>query len=117
MAVNFSPDVCLPKDPAGFGAWLTGHYYEHLVMAKKAASLITPVAVPNFDILSWRDEPEFVTGWLNNHEAIHVQLRFGANLTGIDFSLVDFSNDEEFSEWLDDHAQEHADLRQIYGIS
>lgn len=117
MAVNFQPDVCLPKDPAGFGAWLNGHYYEHIVMAQKAAQLLKPVIVPNFDVLSWRDEPEFVTAWLNNHEAIHVQLRVGANLTGIDLSLVNFADDEQFSEWMDDHAQEHLDLRRIYGIT
>lgn len=117
MTVNFQPDVCLPHDPAGFGAWLTGHYYEHLVMAQKAAGLTDPVLVPQFDILSWRAEPEYVTNWLVNHEAIHDALRTGANLTGIDLSLVDFTNDDEFSEWLDIHAQEHIELRQIYGIS
>lgn len=117
MTINFQPDVVLPKDPAGFGRWLTGHYYEHLVLAKAAAALSTPVIVPNYDILAWRDEPEFVTNWLVNHEAMHAQLRVGANLTGIDFSLVDFSNDDEFSEWIDDHSQEHIDLRRIYGIT
>lgn len=117
MVVNFQPDVCLPKDPAGFGAWLTGHFYEHQVLAKRAAALIVPVSVPNFDIFSWRDEPEFVTAWLNNHQSIHVALRSGANITGIDFSLVDFSNDDEFSSWQDDHAQEHIVLREIYGVT
>lgn len=117
MTVNFQPDVCLPKDPAGFGLWRTGHYYEHLVLAQKAAALAKPVSVPDFDIFSWRDEPEFVQQWLVSHEAIHSQLRVGANLTGIDFSLVDFSNPQQFLEWMDDHAQEHIALRSIYGIS
>lgn len=117
MTVNFQPDVCLPKDPAGWGRFLTGHYYEHLVLAQKCAALATPVIVPNFDILSWKDEPEFVQQWLINHESMHSQIRVGTNVTGVDFSLVDFSDDEEFLEWLDDHSQEHITFRQILGIT
>lgn len=116
MTVLFQPDTVLPKDPAGFGRWLTGHYYEHIVLASAAAALTVPINVPNFDIFAWKDEPEFVTGWLVNHEAMHSQLRVGANLTGIDFSLVDLSDDQEFLEWMDNHRNEHIDLRSIYGI-
>lgn len=117
MTAFFQPDVVLPKDPAGFGRWLTGHYYEHIVLRQAAAALTTPVIVPDFDIFAWKDEPNFVTQWLVNHEAMHSQLRVGANLTGIDLSLVDFSNDDEFLEWMDNHRQEHNDLRSIYGIT
>lgn len=117
MTVNFQPDIVLPKDPAGFGHWLTGHYYEHIVLAKKCAALTTPVNVPNFDVLSWKDEPEFVQQWLVNHQAMHSQIRVGTNVTGIDFSLVDFSKDDEFLEWMDDHSQEHITFRGILGIT
>lgn len=117
MTVNFQPDNCLPKDPAGFGQWRTGHYYEHVVLAQKCAALAKPLIVPGFDILSWRDEPEFVQGWMVAHQAIHVAIRQATNVTGIDFSLVDFSDDEAFSEWMDDHSQEHIAFRQILGIT
>lgn len=117
MTVSFQPDLVLPKDPAGFGRWLNGHYYEHLQMRQLCAGLSTPVVVPDYDILSWRDEPQFAQQWLVNHEAIHSQIRFATNVTGIDFSLVDFSNDEEFLEWMDDHSQEHITFRQILGIT
>lgn len=116
MTVNFQPDVCLPKDPAGFGAWLTGHYYEHIVLAQKCQALAVPVNVPNYDILSWRDEPELAQQWLVNHEAMHNQIRFATNVSGIDFSLVDFSDDEQFLDWMGDHSQEHIAFRQILGI-
>lgn len=116
MTIEFQPDTCLPKDPAGWGRWLTGHYYEHLVLAQKCAALAIPVNVPDYDILGWRDEPEFVQQWLVNHESIHSQIRFATNVTGIDFSLIDLSNDEEFLGWQDDHAQEHLTFRQIFGI-
>lgn len=116
MTVNFQPDVCLPKDPAGFGRWLTGHFYEHVVLAQKCAALAKPVIVPNYDILAWKDDPAYVQQWLVNHEQIHIQVRAATNVTGIDFSLVDFSKEEEFSEWMDDHSQEHITFRSILGI-
>lgn len=116
MTINFQPDTCLPKDPAGWGRWLTGHYYEHLVLMQNSAALTLPVNVPDYDILGWRDEPEFVQQWLVNHESIHSQIRFATNVTGIDLSLVDFSVDEEFLGWQDDHALEHLIFRQILGI-
>jgi hypothetical protein len=117
MTVNFQPDLCLPKDPAGWGRWLTGHYYEHLQMIPLCAALAQPAIVPNYDILAWRDEPEFVQQWLVSHQEIHIALENACNVTGIDFSLVDFSNEEEFLEWQDDHSQEHITLRAILGIS
>lgn len=116
MTVNFQPDVCLPKDPAGFGRWLTGHYYEHIVMREKCAALAIPINVPDYDVLSWKDDAAFVQQWLVNHEAMHTQIRFATNITGIDFSLVDFSKNEEFLEWMDDHSQEHITIRSILGI-
>jgi hypothetical protein len=116
MTVNFQPDACMPKDPAGWGRYLTGHYYEHIVLAQKCAALAKPVIVPNFDVLSWKDEPQFVQQWLVNHEAMHVQIRAATNVTGIDLSLVDFSQDQEFLGWQDDHSQEHLTFRQILGI-
>lgn len=116
MSVNFQPDICLSKDPEGFGQWRSGHFYEHVVLRKKCAALISPVNVPDFDIYSWRDEPEFVQQWLVNHNAIHQQIRVACNVTGIDLSLVNLSKDEQFYSWMDDHAQEHRVFRQILGI-
>lgn len=117
MTVNFQPDNVLPKDPAGFGRWLTGHYYEHIVLRQLCAELNTPVSVPDFDILSWNDDPDKVQQWLVNHESMHSQIRVATNVTGIDFSLTDFSDDEQFSQWMDDHSQEHAVFREILGVS
>lgn len=117
MTVSFQPDVCLPKDPPGFGAWRTGHFYEHIVLAQKCRALTMPVIVPDYDILSWRDEPQYVQQWLVNHQAMHDQIRFATNVSGIDFSLVDFSDEEQFLGWMDDHAQEHITFRNILGIT
>lgn len=116
MTLNFQPDTCLPKDPAGWGRWLSGHYYEHIVLRQKCAALASPVNVPDYDIFGWNDDPQFVQQWLVSHESIHNQIRFATNVTGTDLSLVDFSKDEEFLDWQDLHAQEHLTFRQILGI-
>lgn len=117
MSVSFQPDNVLPKDPAGFGRWLTGHYYEHQQFIPLCAALDTPVAVPDFDILSWNDDPDKVQQWLVSHESIHSQIRYATNVTGEDLSLTDWSNDEQFSIWMDNHAQEHAVFREILGVT
>lgn len=117
MTINFQPDICLPKDPAGFGMWLNGHYREHLQLAQKCFVLTPPVIVPNYDVLGWRDEPEFVRQWLTSHESMHVILRQACNVTGPDLSLVDFSKDDDFLSWMDDHAREHQDFRVVLGVS
>ena len=111
MSVQFQPDTCLPRDPAGWGMWLTGHSLEHEDFRIACLNLSTPIILPCFDLLSWRDEPEFVQGWLVNHEALHEALRTVTGVSGSDLSLVDLSKDEEWFIWLDDHAQEHQDFR------
>lgn len=114
--INFQPDNCLPKDAVGFGMWLTGHYREHLQM-RVIASLLTPsYNVPDYDIFGWKDDPELVQQWLVSHESMHQVLRVACNVTGSDLSLVDFSKEEEFNDWMDTHSQEHIYFRTALGI-
>lgn len=112
----FQPDVCLPKDPSGFGQWLTGHYREHLQLATRCLSLSTPFSVPAYDIFSWNDDPEKVQQWLVSHELIHQVLREACGITGTDLSLADFTDEEQFAEWQQDNATEHQQFRQVLGI-
>lgn len=114
--ISFQPDVCLPKDPEGFGLWLTGHYREHVQMKHLCLTLAPAVFVPDYDILGWKDEPQFVQQWLVAHEQIHQFLRTACRVTGSDLSLVDFSQDDEFLEWQEDHALEHQQFRTFLGI-
>jgi len=117
MTVAFQPDIVAPKDPAGFGFWLAGHFYEHRQMAAFCASLNPPFIIPDYDIYGWRDEPEIIATWLLRHEQIHEALRVPANVTGIDLSLVNFKDDDQFLEWMDDHADEHRLLRNAFGMT
>ena len=114
----FLPDHVLPHDPAGFGRWLVGHSLEHTQMSQIVSTVGTPLAnVPLYDILSWSDDPANVVFWLNTHQNIHQALRAQSGVTGIDLSLVDFNNDDDFLVWQEDHATEHAQLRYVYGLT
>lgn len=117
MTIHFSPDQVLPKDPAGFGQWRSGHALEHNVLRQKCAALASHANISEFDVLSWKDDPEYVRLWLESHETMHAQIRGATNVSGADLSLVDFTDDEQFQVWLDDHAQEHLIFRQILGIT
>lgn len=114
--INFQPGNCLPRDSSGFGQWRNGHYLEHVVLRQKCAALSTPVSVPDYDILSWDDDPKAVQQWLVAHEAIHEAIRQATNVDGVDLSLVDFSQDDEFFIWMDTHEQEHIAERNILGV-
>lgn len=118
MTVLFNPDQCLPRDPAGWGRWLAGHSLEHKQFIQINQAAVPPILLPDFDVLSWNDDPSFVANWLNNHYlGLHIPLRQLANSSGIDLSAVDLSDDESWFVWLEDHAAEHAAYRQFYGIT
>ena len=55
--------------------------------------------------------------WRNTHQLVHVSLRQVSGVTGVDLSLVDFTNDSDFLVWLEDHANEHAELRSFFGVT
>lgn len=114
--VLFQPDTCLPRDPAGWGLWLNGHALEHESFRIACLGLSTPIVIPDFDIRSWKDGPEFVQQWLANHEQIHQAIRDVTGVNGDDLSLVDLSQDDQWFVWLDDHAQEHAAMRSVLGV-
>lgn len=116
MPVLFSPDQVMPHDPAGFGRWLIGHYLEHKEFIMLANGLTPPTLIPDYALQSWSDEPVFVSGWLNVHANVHNALRVPANVTGIDLSNVDLTDDNQWYEWMLDHSQEHAALRAFYGV-
>jgi hypothetical protein len=116
MTVKFQPDVCLNRDPAGWGMWLLGHALEHEDFRIACLDLSTPIVIPDFDIRSWSDEPKFVTGWLQNHQALHQALDQVTGVEEIDYSLVDLAKDDQFYLWLDDHKSGHQSLRSVLGI-
>lgn len=117
MSVLFSPDTVLPHDAAGWGRWLLGHGLEHRQFVTACTLISPPVAMPDYDLYSWSDEPLREVTWRNVHQQAHVALRAVTGVSGIDLSLVDLRDDESFFEWLEDHRQEHSLMRQVFGIS
>jgi hypothetical protein len=118
MTIFFQPDHCLPHDPTGFGYWLQSHYNEHRQFIQIAQTQLTiPVFITDYNLAYWSDEPKIAQRWLLAHEQIHEQLRTLTNVGGIDLSQVDLTQDDQWYEWMDDHAQEHMDFRQVFGIT
>jgi hypothetical protein len=113
--VQFQPAQCLFNDPAGWGLLLLGHALEHEDFRVACLGLSTPIVIPDYNLRSWRDEPEFVQNWLVNHEQIHEALRAVTGVGGDDLSLVDLSQEDEFYIWLQDHDTEHQSFRQVLG--
>lgn len=117
MTILFYPDRVLPHDPAGWGRYLMGHFLEHEQMRGIALTVTPPANIPAYQIQQWADSPAAVASWLVSHFTIHQALRAQSGVTGIDLSIVDFSDDEDFLLWQDDHGDEHSILRQFYGIA
>lgn len=113
----FRPDLVQPRDPAGFGLWLRGHYDEHKQFITLSLALTPPLTVPDYDLLAWSDDPSIMRFWLNAHASIHQIIDQAAGITSIDLAAVDLSNDEEFDIWQEDHALSHADERAFFGIN
>lgn len=117
MGVTFFHQYVLPHDAAGWGMWLTEHYYEHVRFLLTARGLANPVNISDYDILSWSDEPSLVQGWLGAHQQIHQDLRNLTGITGTNLQEVDLTDDGQFLLWQDAHAQEHQALEQALGAT
>lgn len=115
MAI-FSPDTSLPHDPIGWGKWLQTHQLEHQQLRAAEIALVPSAVVPEFDLGYWNDNPGVVSMWLNRHNQVHQILRVPGAISGIDLSAVDLTDDSEWDEWQQSHADEHEQLRAFFGI-
>lgn len=111
----FVPSIYSPGDESGKGIWLLNHYLEHKQFIAIAQGNF--LQTPDFDISVMGEDRLQHAFWLNHHEQMHVSLREIAGITGIDFSLVDPDDKEQWEQWLDDHASEHQLLRQAFGVT
>jgi hypothetical protein len=118
-AVNqFLPNTFEFGDAAGLGAWLVGHYRQHLAYnVFIAANTNPPTELPEFNILTVEGARLGAQTWLNDHESWHELVRPFANVTGVDLSAVDMNKPEDFYEWIDLHNQEHAAIDQAFGLA
>jgi hypothetical protein len=110
MAI-FVHSIVLPHDPAGFSIWLFEHYLEHAQFVQLFQSQSTPVFIPDYNFALWGDDKKVMSAWLTSHQSAHQALRDHTGVSGIDLSDVDLEKEDEWFEWHDSHAAEHADLR------
>jgi hypothetical protein len=113
---EFEPTIFVLGDRAGQGAWEMGHYRQHLRYVTLLASLTTPIVIADHPLMQFGDNNVERKIWLADHSAVHNLLRTFTNVTGIDLSVVDLDNEDEFQVWLDSHANEHDLLDQAFGL-
>jgi hypothetical protein len=116
MATEFALNTFEFGDVAGNGAWLIGHFRNHLQYNAVLAARTPPVLLPEFPIMAVEAGKIGRTSWLNSHQNWHELLRPLANTTGIDLSEVNMDNESEFYQWIDAHNAEHKFFDQFFGI-
>lgn len=119
MTTEFQITDILYGDVAGMGMWSDGHYRQHLRYNAKLATNTPPVILPDFPIFycplfsGSRKEIRF---WLDAHEKWHELLRPIANITGPNFSDLQWEKEAYFYDWLDVHTAEHNLLDRRLGV-
>jgi hypothetical protein len=117
VSTEFNPSVFEFGDAAGAGAWLVGHFRQHLRYNDVLTNQSPPVILPTFAILQVEGGKIGRGAWLNDHASWHNLLRPRANITGIDLSQVNMDDESQFYSWLDAHNQEHQLLDIIFGVA
>ena len=116
MSTEFALNLFAFGDAAGNGEWLLGHFRNHLQYNAKLAARTPPVLLPEFPILAVEGGKIGRKSWLDSHADWHNLLRPLAGATGIDLSVVDFDNENEFYQWVDAHRAEHQFLDVVFGV-
>jgi hypothetical protein len=107
VSTEFSPNLFQFGDVAGNGAWLDGHYRQHLRYNNVLAARTPPVVLPVFPILTVEAGQVGRRDWLNSHENWHELIRPFTAATGIDLSMVNLDDENQFYAWMDLHNYEH----------
>jgi hypothetical protein len=114
----FFHDTVLPRDPDGFSIWQLEHWLEHKQFIATAIAKSPPVTIPDYDLSIINPEPTAREVWLGTHSTIHDALRSMTNITSnLDLSQVDFDKDDQWFQWMDDHANEHRAIRAALNLT
>jgi hypothetical protein len=117
MTTQFQPNTLAFGDAAGLGAWLVGHYRQHLAYNDFLAAKSPPVILSPYNILTIEGGKTGRRFWLEDHASWHGQIRPYANVTGIDLASVDMDDEAQFYGWIDLHNQEHAEFDVAFGLA
>jgi hypothetical protein len=117
LSTEFSPNLFAFGDIAGNGAWLDGHYRQHLRYNAVLAARTPPVIISVYPIMIVQAGELGRKDWLNSHENWHELIRPYANVTSIDLSEVNLDDPNQFYQWMDLHNQEHGFLDTAFGVA
>lgn len=113
----FFHDICLPHDATGFSIWLQEHYLEHAQFVRIFQSQTPVVFISDYNFALWDPDQKVISAWLESHEATHQQLRTFSGVGGINLADVDLTKSDQWSDWMDTHADEHSLIRSALGIT
>lgn len=114
---QFQPNQCAFGDLPGYGAWDIGHAREHLQFVSALAARSPAVLIPAYDFLSFLTAGNWRKSIIESHAKAHVQLRAALGIAGVDLSVVNLDDQNDFYNWLDWHAREHAQIRHNLGLT
>jgi hypothetical protein len=114
---NFQPDQVTFQDLPGYGAWDIGHAREHMQFVQVLAKQTPAVLIPDFDFLQFLTAGQARKSIVQSHAQSHSILRGALGITGTDLSVLDLEGQDDFYSWLGYHASEHAQMRQVLGIT
>lgn len=114
---QFQPDQVAFQDASGYGAWDIGHAREHIQFVQVLAGQSPPITIPDFDLLQFLTAGKARQSIIQSHATAHNLLRGLLGITGVDLSQVNFDDQSSFYDWTGSHSTEHAQIRQILGIT
>ena len=114
---QFQPDQVAFQDSPGYGGWDIGHAREHIQFVQVLAGQNPTIPINDYNMLSFLTAGSARQSILQTHSDVHNQLRAALGITGVDLSVANFDDQGSFYDWLGYHATEHAQIRQILGLS
>jgi len=102
-------------DEAGKQRWLLEHYAEHQIFngAIQTTTISISAGISEYPIQRMEDQEV----WLLTHQRMHQALwsALGAGI-GADLATLDWKKESQVYDWLNLHAQIHADIRGALGL-
>jgi hypothetical protein len=114
---QFSPDQVAFDDASGYGAFDIGHAREHIQFVQVLAGQAPPIVIPDYNLLSFFTAGSARGSIVQSHSDAHNLLRSTLGITGVDLTVIDFKDQDSFYDWIGYHATEHAQIRQILGLT
>lgn len=99
-----------PSDDQELSAWSLSHadHHTNLILAANRRQIAAHATVTRFSsfILDPFD-PENLSGWLNNHQAMHNELNQALGISGYDLQELDWQDEGSVADWMAKNFDEH----------